>query len=676
MKSTQNRDLTKASASLLVLLTGFWSAESVAANEINTISGLVVADQQETDVILPQIEPHLITSSETLTASNFLDLDSSAETDSSRPRLSDGTESDLNTSEFDLVDQSVPTELDFSSIEWITSSASDREMAIAPQSSPNSRRSSNFSTASSNNLSTDSSILNASSGVLTAQTVDELPNQVTAVSDLAIREPIGQVTSVSQLSDVQPTDWAFQALRSLVERYGCVAGYPDGTYRGNRSLSRYEFAAGLNACLDRVSELIAAGLSDTVTRDDLVVLQRLQEEFSAELATLRGRVDSLEAQVAEVEANQFSTTTKLAGEVSFSVNGIFGEERADGSGDGIDENLTFNHRVRLNLNTSFTGRDLLRVRLDALDPARFDIGTTGTNMTRLAFDRDTDSEFVIGKLFYRFPVTDNLRLTVDATRGAFQTNVPTFNSVFPNPVSGAVSRFGRFNPIYYQGSAGAGITANYDFNDLIGISVGYLARNPDDPNPGNGLFNGSYAALAQIDIHPTDNLDFGLTYVRAYYPGGQAFVSGATGSRLANAPFGQIATSANHFSAQSSWRITPQFILSGWAGLSLANAEVGSVTVDEGDDATIFNWAVTFTALDVGKEGNVAGLLVGQPPRVLENDGGPEDGSAAWHLEGFYQYRLNDNISLIPGLLVIINPEHSSGNAPIFGANLRTVFRF
>jgi len=46
-----------------------------------------------------------------------------------------------------------------------------------------------------------------------------------------------QVTSVSQLSDVRPTDWAFQALQSLVERYGCIAGYPDGTYRGNRALT-------------------------------------------------------------------------------------------------------------------------------------------------------------------------------------------------------------------------------------------------------------------------------------------------------------------------------------------------------------------------------------------------------------------------------------------------------
>ena len=109
------------------------------------------------------------------------------------------------------------------------------------------------------------------------------------------RRKKGQVTSVSQLSDVQPTDWAFQALQSLVERYGCIVGYPDGTYRGNRSLTRFEFAAGVNACLDRITELLQAALADTVTREDLAILQRLQEEFSAELAILRGRVDALES---------------------------------------------------------------------------------------------------------------------------------------------------------------------------------------------------------------------------------------------------------------------------------------------------------------------------------------------------------------------------------------------
>jgi len=102
-----------------------------------------------------------------------------------------------------------------------------------------------------------------------------------------------QVTSVSQLSDVQPTDWAFGAVQSLVERYDCIAGYPNGTFLGNRAMTRYEFAAGLNACLDRVNELIATATLDVVQKEDLTTLQRLQEEFSAELATLRGRVDSL-----------------------------------------------------------------------------------------------------------------------------------------------------------------------------------------------------------------------------------------------------------------------------------------------------------------------------------------------------------------------------------------------
>ncbi|MGL5805434.1 MAG: iron uptake porin, partial [Xenococcaceae cyanobacterium] len=66
-----------------------------------------------------------------------------------------------------------------------------------------------------------------------------------------------QFTKVSELADVKPTDWAASALQSLVERYGCITGYPDASFRGNRTMNRYEFAAGLNACLNRISEQIA-----------------------------------------------------------------------------------------------------------------------------------------------------------------------------------------------------------------------------------------------------------------------------------------------------------------------------------------------------------------------------------------------------------------------------------
>jgi len=56
-----------------------------------------------------------------------------------------------------------------------------------------------------------------------------------------------QVTSISQFADVKPTDWAYQALSNLIERYGCVAGYPDGTFKGGRAMTRFEAAALLNA---------------------------------------------------------------------------------------------------------------------------------------------------------------------------------------------------------------------------------------------------------------------------------------------------------------------------------------------------------------------------------------------------------------------------------------------
>ena len=93
----------------------------------------------------------------------------------------------------------------------------------------------------------------------------------------ALQNSLEQVTSITQFSDVYPTDWAYQALSNLIERYGCVAGYPNGTYRGNRAMTRFEAAALLNACLDRVTE---------VTDE----LKRLMIEFEKELAILKGRV--------------------------------------------------------------------------------------------------------------------------------------------------------------------------------------------------------------------------------------------------------------------------------------------------------------------------------------------------------------------------------------------------
>ncbi|PMB22008.1 iron uptake porin [Fischerella thermalis] len=503
---------------------------------------------------------------------------------------------------------------------------------------------------------------------------EQVQPEFTVIAELPANNQ-AQLSSVSQLSDVQPTDWAFQALQSLVERYGCIAGYPNGTYRGNRSMTRYEFAAGLNACLERVNELIASATSDLVTKEDLATLQRLQEEFSAELATLRGRVDALEARTAELESNQFSTTTKLNGEAIFAVAGVFGDNAADQDNDSdnnsdLQDNIIFADRVRLNFDTSFMGKDRLRVRLQARNITEFQGNVTGTRMTRLGFDGNEDNDVELDDLYYYFPLGDKVRVAISAANTELNHLVETL-SPFESSGNGSISRFGRFNPIY-RTAGSTGLVVNYQFSDRASLDFAYMVRDPEDSSGENGLFNGNYGAVAQFIFEPINNLNLGLTYVRSYNAGGSnsgVNLTGSTGSTNAVRPFGNVSTSADSFGLETSWRISPQFTLSGWLAYSLARSEVSD------DSADILNYAVTLAFPDLGGKGNLAGIVFGMPPKVIESSL-VEDQDTSLHIEGFYRLQVTDNIAITPGLFVITNPEHNDNNDTIFVGTIRTTFKF
>ncbi|NJP09060.1 MAG: iron uptake porin, partial [Leptolyngbyaceae cyanobacterium RU_5_1] len=388
-------------------------------------------------------------------------------------------------------------------------------------------------------------------------------------------EPMNQVTSVSQLSDVRPTDWAFQALQSLVERYGCIVGYPDRTFRGSRALSRYEFAAGLNACLDKIQELLAAGTADLVKKEDLVTLQQLQEQFAAELAILRGRIDTLDIRTATLERQQFSTTTKLIGEAIFGVVSILDGDRADGT--EADRIPTFSYRVRLNLETSFSGRDLLTTRLQVnnvvplgTSSARGEgLGQTLTNEGRIEFDGDSGSALGIGLLRYRFPIGSRTNVYLAAAGNGF-VDLDASAQLNPYFDGGAVSLFGLRNPIYnYSGGTGFGL--RHFFTDQVELNLGYLAPNANNPLVKNGLFDGQYGALAQVIFHASPSTRFGLTYINAYSPSSNTlkfddpFTLGATGSNLANSNFGR-SVSINAFGVSGIISLNSKISLVGWAG--------------------------------------------------------------------------------------------------------------
>ncbi|MEH1935067.1 MAG: iron uptake porin [Nostoc sp.] len=524
----------------------------------------------------------------------------------------------------------------------------------------------------------------------------EVNKQVTNVADLSEAQEsnnMSQVTSVSQFSDVQPTDWAFQALQSLVERYGCIAGYPNGTYRGNRALTRYEFAAGLNACLDRVNELIATATADLVTKQDLATLQRLQEEYSAELATLRGRVDGLEARTSELEANQFSTTTKLVGEAIFNVSDAFGDRAAAQVGNptrNLDSNTVFSDRVRLNLYSSFTGTDRLQIRLQAGNILPNNT-ITGTNETRLGFDvgAPNNNSVIIDKINYAFNFSNAVRVKVDVSNSELYENVEVFNPDFRSSGTGAISRYGRFSPIYRQGQNGAGLTVTLNPNGPISLTGAYLAENtnngnvvnafgPNNPGPNNGLFNGDNTIFGQLSFKLNKAFNIGLTYARTYQAGNannNLFQS--TGSIFANNPFGAATrTESNNYGLEGTFQFSSKFALSGWGGYTTADAITGA---NAGRDADIWYWAGSLALRDFGGKGNVLGIVFGQPPRVTGGSiktGNNFDSNPSYHLEGLYKFKVSDNIQVTPGLLVIFNPENNDANDTEYVGTLRTTFSF
>jgi hypothetical protein len=489
---------------------------------------------------------------------------------------------------------------------------------------------------------------------------------------------MSQVNSVSQLRDVSPGDWAFEALRNLVERYGCIAGYPDRTFRGNQPLTRFEFAAGLNACLLQIERLAdrdrgPGGLSDA----ELAQIQRLTQEFQAELASLGARVDNLEARVGVVEKQQFSTTTKLSGEAILSAGGVFGDR--PGTDTSVDDNITFSNRIRLNFNTSFTGKDLLRTRLQAGNFSSLPTAT-GTDMAQLGYSAGGGNNVTLDELYYRFPLGDRGRVWIGAAGldvdDIFNPNNPYFQSAG----EGALTRFNRYNPaVYRSGNAeGAGLGAQYKLTDNIALTALYLTTSGVSSDPTKGLFGDAYTAGAQLDLNIGKTFNAGVAYLHTYQPAGSVNLSGSTGSNLAKAPFGDIGTTAHHVGISGQWKPSSKISLGAFGGYVNATAQEsgGAFNAVDGDKADIWTWGANVALLDFGGEGNVLGIAGGMAPKLTKSDTGVENNGTGYVIEAHYRWKVNDNIQVTPGAYVVIQPNHVDGANEIWGGVLRTTFKF
>lgn len=588
-----------------------------------------------------------------------------------------------------------------------------------------------------------------------------LPVTATEINESNPKSAMSQVTSVSQLSDIQPTDWAFQSLQSLVERYGCIEGYPDGTFRGNRALTRYEFATGLNACLNRIQELILVSdntqNNNFINREDLAIIQRLQEDFATEISALSGRIDALETRTSKLEAHQFSPTTKLQGEAIFALTDVL-------SGDNVRVNLpaaplnpvtgvpqssrefitdrqdtVFANRVRLNLLASFTGEDALKIRLESGNSAHpgrrapdgiqgFEYGpnpVTGyvsvgneAGVARTVEGQQTfqdlgrlslNNNLGITALQYEFSMGPKLRTVVMAAGGEHFDYVPTTFSSWDddNGGTGSLSIFGQRSPIYSVMGPGAGVGLTYSFNNNLSLSAGYLASEASSSTSGNGLFDGRYSALVQLTFQPNDRLSLGLIYNRAYLPGGNIF-NNDLGTALANNPtFPPTGYTTNSYGLAGWWRVNSKFAINSWVAYTDVESFPGTIapgtpfeaTVDS-TNANVLTYGVALAFPDLGKRGNLGGIVFGaapyvtrskipspfsEPQNVPGNRGGLgtknlleriPDRATPFHVEAFYVYRLTDNILLTPGVIWLTAPNQTKSNPDVVIGTLRATFLF
>jgi BMFP domain-containing protein YqiC len=474
---------------------------------------------------------------------------------------------------------------------------------------------------------------------------------------------------------------SLETLQSLNSRYGCSSAKLDS------SSSKEQINTAMGECLEALEAKLAIQPS-SVSREDLDQLKTLAIAFRSEAGELGDRVTKVETQLAQQPANNFSTTTKLAGEAIISVNDVFG----NGTG---STNTTLTNRVRLNLRTSFTGKDLLITRLQARNTSSFSApGAANTPLVRLGFEGDEGNAEYIHLLQYQFPLGPNTKITGNTVGNEPDTYLTkNFNPVLAPAGLGSISRFGRFNPIYRLSGEGAGATIDHKFSKEFGIAVGYgvpkntfvdgIANNPADSSTngsGGGVFGGSNLIFSQLAYSPNENLDLGLLYARSYHAGG-AGVSGGTGSAFANSPFGAVATSANHFSLLASTKLSPNVVLSGWAGLTNATREAAG-----GGSADMFNAAATLAFNDVGGKGSTLGFVLGLPPSVTSSsNANRKDTASPVHIESFYKYKVSDNLYITPGVVMILNPNvggapisgaASSSNPTLFLGTIRTTFLF
>jgi len=480
-----------------------------------------------------------------------------------------------------------------------------------------------------------------------------------------------QVTSINEFNDVQPTDWAYQALVSMADRYGCIVE------DGNRAMSRYEAASLLNACLDNITEV-----TDEV--------RRLTKEFSAELATIQGRVDGLEARVGELDAGQFSATTKVKGTATFVLGGTAYD--IEGIKDEIpdasrDDAATFTYALQIDLNTSFTGEDNLYTRLKSgNDSTNAWGGKTGyVKAATLSHSNANEDTLKVDKIWYQFPVAEDFTVWAGPKIENYYM-LERAPSVY-KPILKAFKLGGNYATYGASTGAGFGVAWKQSADDVmtptIGVSTGYTAedgKNGDASNGGMFTADSDSIWLSQVS-YGNPQWQISLAYA---HKGDEATTGYGTylgDDDVADCTTGSCESTADSYAVRAFWQpeengIIPSFSI----GYDVTTYNIDDTAADGTREASA-GWFAGMMWKDAFVEGNNLGFAIGGLQWVTERKGTTAsgetgnkidtDGEENIALELYYDIKVSDNITVTPAIFYLSRPfgaETGDGQGGAIGA--------
>ncbi|MGA9380012.1 MAG: iron uptake porin, partial [Phormidium sp.] len=356
-------------------------------------------------------------------------------------------------------------------------------------------------------------------------------------------------------------------------------------------------------------------------------------------------------------------------------------------------NTTMSGLAWLSFNTSFSGKDSLVTKISAgngnspinqlLSAGLFNTaGTPFFDQTAGVFP----NEFVLHELFYSFPVTDNLRVTVGPRVNWFLHF--DFNP-FTLPFTGA-NTFNAINSSFLTSTKrGAGAVVEWNISKNFEFRTGYLVENTEfipgvrpaaDPN--RGLFNGADTITAELTVKPAPTANIRFLYQRSNLArnfAGQISAQPILG--VADDGFGGRVhdATADTFGVNFDWLITKGFGIFGRYYYSITNID----PIDparSGGNINAQNIQAGLAFPDLVKRGALATVSFVIPFDVLEGRrflvAGGGNGGTQYEIGATYFFPLSQNIGIVPSLYVIGNINNFDDNPTVFVGNLQTEFRF